>query len=58
MDRDSYSDNLPDDFVKVNEGNPAQIGGGQITPGATEREAQLAEAAETSAEKPKKKGRK
>lgn len=32
FDRDNYSDNQADDFVKVNEGVPAQIGQGQIDP--------------------------
>lgn len=59
FDRDSYSDNLPDDFQKVNEGVPSQIGQGQVTPDAAEKAAQSAQAEEESkTSKPKKKGRK
>lgn len=52
---DEYPKNLPDDFVKVNEGVPGQVGLGQISPDQREKDAQQKEA-EAVKTKSKKKG--
>lgn len=54
-----YPKDLPEDFVKVNEGVPGQVGLGQINSDSREKSAQAEAAEEVKTTKPaKKKGRK
>lgn len=54
MEQDQYPENLPADFVKVNEGVPSQIGQGQINPRQTEDTAQAEEAEQVKPKQAKK----